>query len=186
MLCCGGQLSYVVGDTSVPHRIYFWCCPQHVTHRITQGWCPQYIPPVTHNISNVLHNLKILRGFGHYTYIVDNIGYPVRVSIPALCCGERLLYCGCMLWRYSLWVHIYCGDRTYIVGICCGQNPLMAYPVGDDMLWVTFFLCCPQHMLVFSTACICCGACAVEKSSCTDVMCHNLSTSPLHEYFVTN
>ena len=132
---------------------------------------PQYTPPVTHNISNVLHNLKILRGFGHYTYIVDNIGYPVRVSIPALCCGERLLYCGCMLWRYSLWVHIYCGDRTYIVGICCGQNPLMAYPVGDDMLWVTFFLCCPQHMLVFSTACICCGAYAVEKSSFTDAVC---------------
>ena len=46
----------------------------------------------------------------------------------------------------------------------------MAYPVGDDMLWVTFFLCCPQHMLVFSTACICCGAYAVEKSSFTDVV----------------
>ena len=98
-----------------------------------------------------------------------HIGYPVRVSIPALCCGERLLYCGCMLWRHGLWVHAHCVDRTHIVGICCGQNPLMAHPVGDDMLWVTFFLCCPQHMLVFSTACTCCGAYPAEKSSFTDV-----------------
>ena len=105
--------------------------------------------------------------FFFHTYVVDNIVYVVRVSITDICCGQRFLCCGCMLWTTPLWVTICCGYRLHVVGICCGQRLSIVYVVGVGMLWVTCLhnicLCSPQHI-------ICCGCMLWSTSRFTDVM----------------
>ena len=131
--CCGEQLACVVGDTRVPHNTYFWCCPQHVTHKISQGCCPQHMPPVPHNTSHALHNLKTSRQNDLHQIVKTTKdmlrGYPLRN----------------MLWTtsYMLWMHVVEYNHmlwsAWLVGVHMLWTP---YIYCGDMLWTT-----PTHRI---------------------------------------
>ena len=92
--------------------------------------------------------------------IVNNNLYIVGVSITCIYCGQRVLYCGYMLWMYQLWI-------TSIVG---NEYMLWIYIVGNNysfhILWMTYVVdnvprgvahnisrCYPQHIYLVGICC---------------------------------